>query len=54
MSHDPFSARTVIDTPLGERVIYRLDALRDIVAQLLLLPGENVHHKPLPCCRSSI
>jgi aconitate hydratase len=30
MSHDPFSARTVIDTPLGERVVYRLDALRDI------------------------
>ena len=30
MSHDPFSARTVVDTPLGERVIYRLDALKDI------------------------
>ena len=30
MSHDPFSARSVIDTPLGERVVYRLDALRDI------------------------
>jgi len=30
MSHDPFSARTVIDTPLGERVIYSLDALRDM------------------------
>jgi aconitate hydratase len=30
MSHDPFSARTVIDTPLGERVVYRLDALRDM------------------------
>ncbi len=30
MSHDPFSARTVIDTPLGERVIYRIDALADI------------------------
>ena len=26
-SHDPFSARRTIDTPLGERVIYRLDAL---------------------------
>ena len=30
MTHDPFSARSVIDTPLGDRVIYRLDALRDI------------------------
>ena len=30
MSHDPFSARTTIDTPLGERVIYRIDALRDM------------------------
>ncbi len=30
MSHDPFSARTVIETPLGERVIYRIDALRDV------------------------
>ncbi|MGI9667799.1 MAG: aconitate hydratase AcnA [Acidimicrobiia bacterium] len=28
MPHDPFSARTVIDTPLGERVVYRLDALK--------------------------
>ncbi|MDK1019529.1 MAG: aconitate hydratase AcnA [Actinomycetota bacterium] len=27
MIHDPFSARHVIDTPLGERVVYRLDAL---------------------------
>ena len=26
-SHDPFSARSTIETPLGERVIYRLDAL---------------------------
>jgi aconitate hydratase len=26
-SHDPFSARRTIDTPLGERAIYRLDAL---------------------------
>jgi len=30
MSHDPFSARTVIDTPLGDRTVYRIDALRDI------------------------
>jgi len=30
MSHDPFSARTVIDTPLGERAVFRIDALRDI------------------------
>ena len=30
MSHDPFSARSVIDTPLGERVVFRLDALRDM------------------------
>ncbi|MDK1027621.1 MAG: aconitate hydratase AcnA [Actinomycetota bacterium] len=27
MTHDPFSARHVISTPLGERVVYRLDAL---------------------------
>ncbi|MDH3261006.1 MAG: aconitate hydratase AcnA [Acidimicrobiia bacterium] len=27
---DPFQARTSISTPLGERTIYRLDALRDI------------------------
>jgi aconitate hydratase len=27
VTHDPFSARQVIDTPLGERVVYRLDAL---------------------------
>ena len=26
-AHDPFDARRMIDTPLGERVIYRLDAL---------------------------
>ena len=26
-SHDPFSARRTIDTPLGTRVIYRIDAL---------------------------
>jgi len=30
VTHDPFSARQVIDTPLGERVIYRLDALADM------------------------
>ncbi|MFV2000141.1 MAG: aconitate hydratase AcnA [Acidimicrobiia bacterium] len=30
MSHDPFSARTVINTPLGDRTVYRIDALRDI------------------------
>ena len=29
MAHDPFAARTRIETPLGERNIYRLDALRD-------------------------
>jgi len=27
VNHDPFSARQVIDTPLGERVVYRLDSL---------------------------
>jgi aconitate hydratase len=30
VTHDPFSARQVIDTPLGERVIYRIDALADM------------------------
>lgn len=30
MTHDPFSARQTIDTPLGERVVYRIDALTDI------------------------
>ncbi len=30
MTHDPFGARTTIDTPLGEREIWRLDALRSI------------------------
>ena len=30
MTHDPFEARTTIDTPLGERVIHRLDALNHI------------------------
>ncbi|MGI9584812.1 MAG: aconitate hydratase AcnA [Acidimicrobiia bacterium] len=28
MSHDPFSARDVIQTPLGERVVHRIDALK--------------------------
>lgn len=28
--HDPFSAREVINTPLGERVVYRIDALKHI------------------------
>lgn len=30
MSHDPFSAKEIIDTPLGERTIYRLDALKSM------------------------
>ena len=30
MTHDPFEARTTIDTPLGERVIHRLDTLNHI------------------------
>lgn len=30
MIHDPFSAQRVIDTPLGQRVMYRIDALADI------------------------
>ena len=29
MAHDPFDARTTIETPLGTREIFRLDALRD-------------------------
>jgi aconitate hydratase len=29
-THDPFGARRTIDTPLGERLIYRLDALNGI------------------------
>ena len=29
MTHDPFSARQVVSTPLGERVVYRIDALKD-------------------------
>ena len=28
--HDPFGARRTIDTPLGERIIYRIDALAGI------------------------
>ncbi len=28
--HDPFGARSTIDTPLGERTIYRLDSLTGI------------------------
>ncbi len=28
--HDPFQARTTLDTPLGARVVHRLDALRDL------------------------
>ncbi len=30
MSHDPFAARTTIETALGERTVYRLDALKDM------------------------
>jgi aconitate hydratase len=30
VTHDPFAARQVIDTPLGERVVFRIDALRDM------------------------
>ena len=30
MSHDPFGARATLDTPLGQRTIYRLDALAGI------------------------
>jgi aconitate hydratase len=30
VTHDPFSSRQVIDTPLGERVVYRIDALADV------------------------
>ena len=30
MTHDPFSARQVIDTPLGERDVWRIDALKDM------------------------
>ncbi len=28
--HDPFEARDTIDTPLGERIVHRLDALKSI------------------------
>jgi aconitate hydratase len=31
-THDPFGARRTIDTPLGERVIYRIGALGDVDA----------------------
>ena len=30
MAHDPFSSRSKIKTPLGSRLVHRLDALRDI------------------------
>jgi aconitate hydratase len=30
MSHDPFSAKATISTPLGDRTIYRLDALKSM------------------------
>ncbi len=30
VTHDPFSARDTIDTPLGQREIFRLDALRHL------------------------
>ena len=30
VSHDPFDAKTTIETPLGERIVYRLDALKDM------------------------
>ncbi|MDJ0791631.1 MAG: aconitate hydratase AcnA [Acidimicrobiia bacterium] len=30
MAHDPYAARQVITTPLGERVVHRIDALRDM------------------------
>ncbi len=29
-THDPFEARTEIDTPLGRRTVWRLDALKDM------------------------
>ena len=37
VTHDPFSARHVIDTPLGERVVYRISALADM-GDIDLLP----------------
>jgi len=27
---DPFNAKTTLDTPLGKRTIYRLDAMGDV------------------------
>jgi aconitate hydratase len=30
MSHDPFSAREIVQTPLGERTVHRIDALKHI------------------------
>ena len=39
-SYDPFGARRTIYTPLGERVIYRLDALA-------VLGGETAFLHPL-------
>ena len=30
MAHDPYEARKVLDTPLGQRAIYHLDALKDM------------------------
>ena len=30
MPHDPFKARDTIQTPLGDRVVYKLDACRGI------------------------
>jgi aconitate hydratase len=30
VTHDPFAARHVIDTPLGPREVFRIDALRDM------------------------
>ncbi|MEZ5175655.1 MAG: aconitate hydratase AcnA [Acidimicrobiia bacterium] len=30
VSHDPFAAKATIDTPLGTRTVYRLDALKDM------------------------
>ena len=29
-NHDPFRARATIDTPVGRRTVYRLDALRSL------------------------
>ena len=30
MTHDPFSARQVIETPLGRRDVWRIDSLKDM------------------------